>query len=141
MNKKEALAILEKNLDEYLSHGFVFHPRFLEEFKNILKNAKGHEAEIFSLLIKQFDFVKILGTQVNEADSNELIRYQTRDFYSLHLSAKNFNLRLLMTFYNDNPVFLVAFYERSGKKKTNYSQYNELLIKRLEELIEGGVLK
>lgn len=64
MNKKAVLAELAANLEEYLQHGFRFHPSFMEDFKKLLYDASGHEKEIFALLIKQFNYVKTLGKQV-----------------------------------------------------------------------------
>ena len=88
-----------------------------------------------SVLIKQLNFLKELGTNVCKADSNEIIKNQDRDYYSLHLSGKNFNFRLLMAFdEKDTPKFLVAFYERAGKKKTDYTQYKKVLDSRFEEV-------
>lgn len=91
--------------------------------------------KIFSLLIKQLNFVKVLGKNVYSADSNEIIKYQERTYYYLNLSGKNFNLRLIMTFNDENePVFLTAFYERSGKKVSDYSQINKVLNHRYNEM-------
>lgn len=56
MNKKQILAELIKNLEKYLEKGYVFHPKFMEEFQALLKNATGNEKEIFALLVKQLDF-------------------------------------------------------------------------------------
>lgn len=107
MNKKQVLAELVKNLEECSERGYVFHPKFMYEFQVLLKNATG----------------------------NEIIKYQDRDYYSLHLSGKNFNFRLLMAFdEKDTPKFLVAFYERAGKKKTDYAQYKKVLDSRFEEV-------
>ena len=64
MNKKQVLAELIKNLEKYLEKGYVFHPKFMEEFQALLKNATGNEKEIFALLVKQLDFLKELGTNV-----------------------------------------------------------------------------
>ena len=97
MNKKQVLAELVKNLEECSERGYVFHPKFMYEFQVLLKNATGNEKEIFTLLVKQLNFLKELGTNVCKADSNEIIKNQDRDYYSLHLSGKNFNFRLLMT--------------------------------------------
>lgn len=135
MNKREVLKLLSVNLEKYSKGGFCFCERFLEEFKNLLKSASGNEKEIFALLIKQFNFIKVLGRNVNQADSNEIIKYQKRDYYSLHLQGKHFNFRLLMTFDKEsNPVFLAAFYERSGKKTSDYTQWKEVLEQRFHEI-------
>ena len=135
MNKRKAFELLSENLEKYFQEGFQFHGLFLEEFKTLLKNASGNEKEIFSLLIKQFNFIKVLGKGVDQADGNEIIKYQEQDYYSIHLNGKNFNLRLLMTFDEDgNPVFLAAFYERAGKKSTDYTQWKNVLKQRFQEV-------
>lgn len=135
MNKKQILSMLAKNLEEYLHQGFRFHPLFMEEFKGLLHDARGHEREIFSLLVKQLSFVKLLNKQVYQADGNEIIKYLAKEYYSLHLSGKNFNLRLLMAFDKDNnPVFLAAFYEREGKKSSDYTQWKSVLEKRYKQM-------
>ena len=68
-------------------------------------------------------------------NSNCLINRE-KTYYSLHAKGKNFNIRLLMTFNEDyTPVFLAAFYERSGKSKTNYSSWIDVLEQRFQETI------
>lgn len=142
MNKKKAFEELNRNLQKYLSIGFIFHGKFLEELKDLLKNLAGNEKEIFALLIKQFTFIKELSDNVHKADSNEIIKYQERNYYSLHLSAKNFNIRLLITFTEEkSPVFLVAFYERSGKKASDYSKWKKVLTNRYNEIMKEGLEK
>lgn len=139
MNKKEALKLLIENLEKYSQNGFKFHELFWEEFQELLLDAKGSEKEIFALLIKQMNFVKSLGREVYKADSNEIIKHQEREYYSLHLKGKNFNLRFLMTFIENNPVFLCAFYERAGKKATNYSTWTPVLETRVKVFLgEAG---
>lgn len=87
MRKKDALLLLKQHIEEYSERKFRFHPTFKKEFTQLLKDASGQEKELFSLLIKQFYFVGELGLRVNEADSNEILKYSARDFYSLHLSG------------------------------------------------------
>lgn len=137
MNKKDALRKLAQNLEDYLQQGFCFHPLFMKEFKQLLSDASGNEKEVFALLVKQLNFVKELKNLVYTADGNEIIRYLDREYYSLHLSAKNFNLRLLMTFDGDDtPIFLAAFYERSGKRATDYTKWKPVLANRYAEMQE-----
>lgn len=142
MNKKEVLFKLTQDIEEYLELGFQFHPLFMKEFKKLLSDARGNEKEIFSLLIKQLNFVKLLTNQVFTADGNEIIKYLNREYYSLHLSGKSFNLRLLMTFNESNvPFFLAAFYERSGKRNSDYTQWKKVLAGRYAEMQRNEVLK
>ena len=135
MNKKDALLRLAQSLEDYLQQGFLFHPHFMKEFKKLLSDTKGNEKEVFALLIKQLNYVKVLKNQVYTADGNEIIKYLDREFYSLHLSGKNFNLRLLMTFDDENvPIFLAAFYERSGKRASDYTPWKRVLANRYAEM-------
>lgn len=139
MNKRDALALLAKNLEEYLQQGFRFHPAFMKEFKELLHGASGNEKGIFLLLIKQLNFVRELRCQVCKADGNEIIKYLDRDYYSLHLSGKNFNLRLLMAFgVSGDPIFLAAFYERGGKRASDYTPWKPVLASRYADMEESG---
>lgn len=134
MNKKEAFLQLNRVLEEYQNQEYRFHRFFIKELADLVTDAKGHEKELFMLLVKQLCFVSALKRQVHLADSNEKIKYLEKEYYSLHLSAKNFNIRMLMTFDNDdNPVFLAAFYERAGKRNTDYTKWKMVLAERYKE--------
>ena len=138
MNKEKALELLKNYLDEY-GDGFVFHSSFICEFKEILlKNAQGAEKEVFNLLVKQLSFVNALGIRVDCADGNEKLKgmKSEEEYYSLHIQNKTVNIRLLMTFKNEVPMFLAAFNEKEGKKTTDYSQW-ECVIKERSKQIRG----
>ena len=54
---------------------------------------------------------------------------------SMHLDNKIYNIRILYAFLpSQQPALLLAFYERGGKRKTDYSPYIEPAKARLEEL-------
>lgn len=140
MNKEKALELLKNYLDEY-GDGFVFHSSFICEFKEILlKNAQGAEKEVFNLLVKQLSFVNALGIRVDCADGNEKLKgmKSEQEYYSLHIQNKTVNIRLLMTFKNEVPMFLAAFNEKEGKKTTDYSQW-ERVIKERSKQIRGDL--
>ena len=69
--------------------------------------------------------------------SKENINYgENTSLYSLHMQSKNYNVRLLISFDDDkNPLFLSAFYERSGKKKTGYEAYTPTANARRNEML------
>lgn len=135
MDKRDFFVFLSESLEGYSTGDFRFHGRFFEEFKVLLKKASGNEREIFNLLIKQLNFVKALGERVDQVDSNEIIKYQERNYYSLHLRGRNFNLRLLITFDEESiPIFLAAFYERSGKRASDYTLWKQVLKRRYSEM-------
>lgn len=136
MNKEKALELLKDCLVEY-GNDFIFHCNFFVELKEIiLKNAKGSEKEVFNLLIKQFSFVKTMGDRVDTADSNEKLKgiKADEDYYSLHLQNKTVNIRLIMTFDGNIPVFLVAFFEREGKRVTDYSRWERVMKERYNQI-------
>lgn len=87
-------------------------------------------------MVKQFAYIRELKLQIHAANGNEVLKYKSEQlFFSLHLSAKNFNIRFIMTFHNNQqPVLLVAFYERAGKTKTDYSQYENIVKTRYAEI-------
>lgn len=136
MNREKALELLRDFLLEY-DKDFIFHRCFIVELKDILlKNANGSEKEVFNLLIKQLSFVKALGPRVNTADSNEILKgiKSEEDFYSLHIKNKTVNIRLIMSFYDDVPIFLIAFYEREGKRATDYSKWENVMKERFNQI-------
>ena len=136
MNKEKALELLKNYLDEY-GDGFVFHSSFICEFKEILlKNAQGAEKEVFNLLVKQLSFVNALGIRVDCADGNEKLKgmRSEQEYYSLHIQNKTVNIRLLMMFKNEVPMFLAAFNEKEGKKTTDYSQWERVIKERSKQI-------
>ena len=136
MNREKVLELLKDFLLEY-NKEFIFHRYFIEELKDILvKNANGSEKEVFNLLVKQLSFVKELGSRVNTADSNEILKgiKSEEDFYSLHIRNKTVNIRLIMSFYEDVPIFLIAFYEREGKRATDYSKWEDVMKERVNQI-------
>ena len=61
---------------------------------------------------------------------------------SIHISSNQYNIRLLVRFdSNNNPVFLTAFEEKAGKKKSknSYSKHIPIAKERYEEL-HGGII-
>ena len=71
----------------------------------------------------------------------ELLAFRHKEFeniggglYSMHLAGKGFNLRILYAFLaNQSPVLLLAFHERAGKRKTDYSGYIPQAAERLRQ--------
>ena len=58
--------------------------------------------------------------------------------YSMHLSGQGYNIRILYGFMpNGQPVLLLAFHERAGKAKTDYSSHIPEAQKRFAEYKKG----
>ena len=88
-------------------------------------------------MIKQFGFVKTMTTQVNKADSNEILSYTSgcRSYYSLHIQNRIVNIRMLMTFTDAvEPVFPATFNEKSGKRISDFSNWIPVLQERSRQI-------
>lgn len=131
MNTKDILEIMEK-----LFSGFLFHPKFIGEMHSLLKKElSGKEGQFFKMLGTQLSNIRNFGPMIHTIDNNEKLKGLTRTYYSIHLQNNQFNVRLIIYFHNNNPLFLCAFYERKGKRYTDYSNYKKNLDLRLNQML------
>lgn len=132
MNTKEILRILSEQFS-----GYVLHPSFLEEFYKMLKSElSGKERQLFKQLAAQLENIRKMGRMVYMVDQNERLKGKGNHYYSIHLSGSQYNVRFLIYIgINEKPYFLSAFYERSGKKRTDYSRHIAVLDNRLDQLL------
>lgn len=138
MNKKKALELLFEYLEEY-EDLFIFHDMFVKELSQMITTVlKGNEKPFFKQLIKQFKFIDSKRKTVHSADSNEILKnFPDGDWYSIHVTTDIVNVRLLITFLDNlQPVFLVCFNEKSGKRASGYEQYKDILVNRFDEIKE-----
>lgn len=133
MNTKDALALCMGLLGE-----FRVHDEFLEELYSLLKNElKGKEKPFFKLLMTQLKNITEFGVMVHTVDRNEKIRGKNGHYYSIHFKQSQFNVRFLVYIFDDGKAyFLSAFYERGGKKATDYTSHTSILERRLKDLKE-----
>lgn len=130
MNKDAAIKELLKYIESVL-----YHDLFFSEFVQIIARS-GYERQIFKDLSKSLRILSIMGKQAIQAKDFEQLSY-CEDIYSMHLDSKNYNIRLLYGFLpNEQPVFLVAFFERANKRKTDYTSYIEPALSRFKQMKE-----
>lgn len=65
---------------------------------------------------------------------------QEENLFSMHIKVKNCNARILYSFLSDGTVLLYGFFERSGKKKTDYTNAKRIAKIRKSELIKEETL-
>lgn len=135
MNTKEMLRALSKHFS-----GYVCHASFLEEFYRLLKNElSGKETQIFKQLATQLENIKNMGRMVHMADRNERLKGSGNRYYSIHLSSSQYNVRILVYITESGtPYFLSVFYERAGKKRSEYARHIAVLDERLKQLLGGA---
>lgn len=135
MNKQELLRQLKDYLKEFGSYNFHFHPEFIRELVDIVRNISFQQT-FFNQLVTVFNNLREYRYNIYQIDSHEHLKGSP--LYSLHIQCKNYNIRLLTTFNEiQEPVFLLAFYERGGKRKTSYENHKPIAENRRQELLRS----
>ena len=123
MNKKDVLRYLVLYLGDSL-----YCAEILTELFDILQGS-GVEAAFFKQLVK---LLRILADRGGNA--TEMPGFEPLDsgIYSMRFEGRDYNIRILYAFMPDRrPVLLHAFYERAGKKATDYTGKISLALTRL----------
>lgn len=139
MNIEKALEELKKYLGEYPT--FKYYELFFSDLRNLLDNElKGKEKDFFIQLVTQFNNIKQFKKGIITVGKNEILAHISAEIplYSIHISkGSKFNIRLLMFFEGDDPIFLCAFYEKGGKGRTGYKRFIAIALERYAKLKEG----
>lgn len=113
---------------------FKFHERAVEEIISIIIGS-GCEAKFLTTLLRN---LKLLETH----SIDELCRLESFEnlkeapgIFSMRFKQQ-MNCRLLFSVDENDQYYLLFFYERQGKSKTDYSSYIEPAQQRLKELKE-----
>lgn len=126
MNKNSVLEWLRMYLSDILCHS-EFIPGLLS-----LITGSGFEEKFFRLLVARLQMLSSRGAKAVIAKEFESIG---GGLFSMHLSGRGFNIRILYGFLpNQQPVLLSSFHERAGKKVTDYSAYIPEAQARLEQM-------
>ena len=128
MNKQEALRRLAELLGSF---SISLHPAVLDEIMSIITNS-GCESRVFATLSKRLFFLSEYGNQAQFY--HEEFEHLGRGIYSMHVAVASLNIRVLYAFRDPDTILLLAFYERGGKKKTDYTSKIKEAEKRLDEL-------
>lgn len=111
--------------------GIFVHPRLFGELLDILAKS-GAESVFLKQLIKNLSILSAMGIEATKHKDFEPIEH---GLYSMHFDYRDFNIRILYAFRDDEePVLLLAFYERGGKQRTDYSGYIKPACDRLADM-------
>lgn len=131
MNKTEIIKFLAALFGVFQVHGLLGS----EISASIAKS--GYEKKFFNLLLARLHYLKDQGINAVNAKEFEPLS-NTEGLYSMHLTGKGFNYRIIYSFLPDrSPVLLLGFSEKSGKKVTDYTYYIPEAEKRLSEMLEA----
>lgn len=111
------------------------HPRMLEELISIIVGS-GYEQKFITLFLTRLKLLSHLG--INAVMQKEFENIGD-GLFSMHLSGRDFNIRILYSFLpNQDPTLLLCFYERGNKRKTDYTNYLAPAKARLAERMEAS---
>lgn len=129
MNQDDILKQIERVFKD-----FDIHKRMPSELLEIIKGS-GYEQKLFKLLLVRMKQLNQLGVRAANLAEFEQIN---DEIYSMHMSQKEFNIRILYGFLpNGVPTLLLCFFERGGKRATNYSSQIPTAVERLRERKEA----
>lgn len=129
MIKEEVMSFLLELLS-----AIRMHSKFLPELVGCIAMT-GQENRFKKILIKQLRILSYKGIQASDMAEFESIG---DGLFSMHIAGKQFNTRVLYFFLpNQQPVFLLAFEERAGKRKTDYSTHIPIALARMHEIEEA----
>lgn len=129
MNRKDLLARLLEAFD-----GIDIYHGFIAELLELIKES-GVEQQFLSLLLSRLKYLKANGAQAIKHEEFEPLG---DGVFSMHLAKSNFNIRILYTFLpNRNPCLLLCFYERAGKRATDYTHKIPAALSRYSEQLEA----
>ena len=127
MNRDSILSYLEEYLGTFRCHASLFG-----DIVDIIARS-GYERSFFALLIVQLRILAAQGPNAIKFPGFERLRHADGELYSMHLDGRDFNLRILYSFLPDHtPVLLTTFFERAGKRTSDYTPYIPAAKERLD---------
>ena len=127
MNRDSILSYLEEYLGTFRCHANLFG-----DIVDIIARS-GYERSFFALLIVQLRILAAQGQNAIQVPGFERLKHAEGELYSMHLDGRDFNLRILYSFLPDHtPVLLTTFFERAGKRTSDYTPYIPAAKERLD---------
>lgn len=133
MNKLKLLKELENEFA-----GFAVHPDLIPEITGIISKS-GAEKAFLSKLRYALLFLKRFGITAHIQPTNQFEKLQeTADLFSMHITGRTFNVRILYSFADDGTILLHGFYERQGKSVTDYTAAIPVALSRKAEMEDNN---
>lgn len=110
---------------------------FINDLLELLSSS-GMEKRLFTKLAQYIENLCAYGESAigGKGDPMEHLSGQT-NLSSMRFLFANANIRILFSFIDGKIYLLCAFYERKGKRNTEYTSYIPVALQRLNELLEG----
>lgn len=125
MNKDSVLQLLQN-----LFSSIDVHDELTPELLEIISKT-GAEQRYFKTIVLQLTILLQSGVLATKRSDFELVG---DGIFSMKQKSSEYNIRILYSFLpNRKPILLCAFYERSGKSKTDYTPYIPVAKARLAQ--------
>lgn len=133
MKREDVLTFLAAILSTITAHN-----AFIPELTDIIERS-GFEKKFFKMFMARLKYLCEFGASaINYREGFESLAHQAEGLYSMRLKGFGFNIRILYSFLPDgDPVLLVAFEERSGKRVSSYESYIPVAKERLNYILEA----
>lgn len=122
---------LKDELERQFGNTFKFHPKFYEEFVDLISGT-GYERKIILQFLRRLRSIIELGNIDCGLKWLEKLK-KHENMYSLHIDECSTNYRLLFSKVGERKYFLRMFYEKDRKKNTSYDLNVEIAIVRRDK--------
>lgn len=125
---------------EQLVHmdGLIIHEKFIGEFHDLIRES-GNQIRIMKKLVTLVAMMQNIKPEVLCTNSNFENLKEYHNLYSMKLKSKGYNIRVLYSYSDRGKLLINSFYEKAGKRNTEYKKYAEIALERRKELIEQKV--
>ena len=130
MDKTNKFQFLDFLANIFDNLNFRFHEKCISEILELLHNS-GSERKFLAAFETSLVNLDKLGRGVCAHKNFEKLK--NCEFFSMRIRIEKNNYRILYA-HEKEAVFLLAFYERGGKRKTDYTSRIPVAKKRLEEM-------
>ena len=129
---------LTENLKETLaSYNIKVHHDLIKDLATLLNNA-GIKKSFLAKFKKGLCILSEYSTKAHILSPEQFERLKDdNSLFSMHVQGKDFNIRILYSFISNDTRLLHGFYERTGKKATNYTKPIKTAGERLDDYIDG----
>lgn len=133
------MGIISSDKDDFekLLNYFKIHPKCEKKIIELFKS-RGNDVKLLTVFTTRLGQLKELGVSAVKLGrkSFEILK-QTNGIYSMHIDTAEVNYRVLYSFTRENSILLHGFFEKAGKKATDYKTAIPIAQHRRKEWEEG----
>lgn len=132
MDKIEVVESLKKELG-----CFKMHPAFERDLID-LDLFSPADLRFLTEFTTCLSLLRTLGYRASTELNNKFEKLKhASGLYSMRIKVPSKNIRILYSIQHDGTILLCGFFERGGKRKTNYTNFIKTAQMRLKELTRG----